>query len=134
MLCEKCQRREATCHVTNVTSRADDVPTTSNLCGECFEAFSPDAREFAAGLKAGCCYCGGEPYCACPDLAAALSGAHRTRAICRLCWQEFSRVMSLKLPGMERGSIAPEEAANLPAIFTELHEHMKKWVLDRGSR
>jgi hypothetical protein len=42
--------------------------------------------------------------------------------------------MSVKLPGMGRGSIAPEQAANLPAIFTEVHEHMKKWVLDRGSQ
>jgi len=43
-------------------------------------------------------------------------------------------VMSSKIPGMGHGSITPEQAANLPAIFTELHEHMKKWVLDRGSR
>ena len=134
MLCEKCQQREATYHVTNVTSGSDDAPTTSDLCRECFEASSPAARELAIELQAGCCYCGGEPFCACPDLPAALSSGHRTRAICRLCWQEFSRVMSLKLPGMARGSITPEQAASLPAIFTELHEHMKKWISDRGSR
>jgi len=134
MLCDKCQQREATRHITNVTSTAGDVPTTRDLCSECFETFSPITRDLAAELRAGCCYCGGEPYCACPDLAAALSGAHRTRAICSRCWQEFSRVMSVKLPGMGRGSIAPEQAANLPAIFTEVHEHMKKWVLDRGSQ
>ena len=134
MLCDKCQQREATRYITNVTSIAGDVPTTSDLCGECFETFSPTTRDLAAELRAGCCYCGGEPFCACPDLSVVLSGVHRTRAICKDCWQEFNRVMSVKLPGMRRGSVAPEEAANLPATFTELHEHIKKWVSERGSR
>jgi len=134
MLCEKCQQREATCHITNVTSGSDEAPTTSDLCSECFEASSPAARDLAAEIQAGCCYCGGESFCACPDLAAALAGGHRTRAICKLCWQEFDRVMSSKIPSLGRGSITPKEAANLPAIFSEVHEHMKKWVSDRGSR
>src|ERR1035441_396014 len=99
MLCDKCQQREATCHITNATSIAGDVPTTSDLCSECFETSSPIAREVATAWQAGCCYCGGEPYCGCPDLSVVLSGVHRRRAICRQCWQEFNRVMLLKLPG-----------------------------------
>lgn len=41
--------------------------------------------------------------------------------------------MQMKVPGMRSGSITPEQAANLPTIFAELHEHMKKWVSERGS-
>jgi len=133
MLCEKCQQRDATCHITVATSNSDEEPTTADLCSECFAASNPIGREVAAELRAGCCYCGGESYCACPDLPVALQGGHKTRAICNLCWQEFNRVMQMKVPGMRSGSITPEQAANLPTIFAELHEHMKKWVSERGS-
>ena len=133
MLCEKCQQREATCHMTFASGNIDEVPTTADLCGECFEASSPLAREALAELRAGCCYCGGEPYCSCIDLSVALHRGPKTRVLCNPCSKEFYRVMRLKVPGMGRGIITPEQAANLPTIFAELHEHMKKWVSERGA-
>src|SRR5208282_6590816 len=134
MLCEKCQQREATCHVTSITCRdgdapttTDDTPTTTNLCSECFEASSPQAHEMEAAWRAGCCYCGGEPVSSSVDLSAAASGEHKYSALCGPCKREYSRLFELKFPGMATFSMTPEQMANLqsaniPALFEEMHE------------
>jgi hypothetical protein len=142
MLCENCRQREATHHETNITvicgessiSETAGNLTKSDLCDVCFEASGPDARELMAAWKAGCAYCGGEPICTTPDLSAAGGDEHKTAVVCEACNRELSRCINLKLPGLAGRSITPEQTANLKAIFSEIHEHMKKWVSERGTQ
>jgi protein-arginine kinase activator protein McsA len=132
MLCEKCQEKEATVFNTHCTNVVGEVPKTSNLCSECWEASSPTAREIAAAWRAGCIYCGGEPFASAPDLSAGVSGTPKTCVLCRPCNQEFYEFINLKLPGLATGSFTPEQTANIHSIFAEVHEHMKKWASKRG--
>ncbi len=142
MLCENCHQCEATHHEINITvicgesgtSETAGDPTQSNLCDECFEDSSPDARELTSAWKAGCAYCGGESICTTPDLSAALRDEHKTAVLCERCSREFSRCLNLKLPGMADGSITPAQMGNLKTIFAEIHDHIKKWVSERGEQ
>jgi len=134
MLCDKCQQREATCYVFSFTFPAGEAPATSNLCSECFEASSPAShtQKVVAALRACCCYCGGEPVNTGPDLSAALSGKHKTAGLCGPCSHEFYRLVALKLPGLQSGWI-DQEQNTITVVYAEIHEHMKKWVAERGA-
>jgi len=144
MLCENCHQREATHHEYSFNFTADgsehgsaqltDAPTESNLCDECFENCSPDARELTAAWKAGCTYCGGEPIMTTSDLSGVPRHEPKTTVLCERCSREFSRCLKLKFPGMADGSITPEQMASLKAIFSDIHDHMKKWVSERGAQ
>lgn len=133
MLCDKCQQREATCHVINFTAPDGDAPGMSNLCSECFESSSPVSftQEVATALQGACCYCGGKPVNVGPDLSAALSGKHIMAALCGPCSSEFYRVLALKLPGLKAGWLGQDQNA-IAGVHAEMHEHMKKWVAERG--
>src|SRR5664279_946005 len=106
MLCDNCHQREATCHVTNCTNVSGDVPTTGNLCSECFGAAAPVmAQELSSAFQAGCQYCGSEPDCSAPDLSAGLRGKHQIRALCKRCAQECYGFVNRKLPGLGKAKM-----------------------------
>jgi protein-arginine kinase activator protein McsA len=129
MLCAKCQQREATCHVNSFTFPAGEM-TKSDLCEQCFEESTPYGAEVTAAFRSGCHYCGGEPVCSAPDLGAGDAG-QKTVALCGSCNEELYRLVNLRFPGLMDGSITKEQIADPAAIFTEIHEHMKKWASDR---
>jgi hypothetical protein len=56
MLCEICQKKDATCHICIIVN---GVSKSRNLCVECYKASSPEASEFiAAQMNGRCEYCG----------------------------------------------------------------------------
>lgn len=140
MLCDLCQEREATVHTMRCTNIAGDVPKQQHLCDECFDASNPtQARELTRAFQAGCRYCGGEPYGGGGDPLAMLSGTHKMSFMCKPCTEEYFRFLRLRMPGFGSYTITKEQVAkiktyDIPAIFTEAEEHMKKWVVDRGSQ
>ena len=144
MLCENCHQREATHHEHIFNFTADggehgsaqlaDAPSESNLCEVCFEDPSPDTREMTAAWKAGCSYCGGEPIMTMSNLSGVTSHERKTTVLCERCSREFSRCLKLKFPGVADDSITPEQMAGLKAIFSEIHDHLKKWVSERAEQ
>jgi protein-arginine kinase activator protein McsA len=140
MLCDMCQKRDATIHTTKISG---DVLKKSDLCDECFETSKPtDASNLAAALKAGCRYCGGEPYTGSGNSGVTVNGAIKLSFMCKPCAEEYFRFLRLKMPGFGSAALTKEQAAklakhNCAAILTELteaEEHMKKWLSERNSQ
>jgi hypothetical protein len=142
MLCEKCNSREATIHITEVTSGTAGVSKTTNLCSECSESLgtSDEVRQMSAAWKnARCRYCGGEPSCGGGDPIAGLSGTRGMSFMCGPCAEEYYRFLGQKWPGFGDVTITDEQIAAIhatdkPTVFRAAEEHMKKWVAERHSR
>jgi hypothetical protein len=140
MLCDACQKREATIHNTEIDG---DVTRHSNFCDSCFEASQPtEARDLTAALQNGCRFCGGEPYAGGHAPPTGLSGAFRMSFMCKPCTEEYYRLLDQKLPGFVACAstatvsdelIAKVRACGLSAVFTELENHMTKWVAEKNS-
>jgi uncharacterized repeat protein (TIGR04138 family) len=117
MLCERCQKWNATVFLTTcISSCGDDsreMSTTSrNLCAECFEIDQPESfANMQAQLEAGCRHCG-----------TKCGGA----TFCRRCSTELGRIMELK--GL---TFEGEPTAETMKIMQEVEEHMAEWVLNR---
>jgi protein-arginine kinase activator protein McsA len=137
MLCDICHEREATIHVNHIMG---EVVTPSNFCSQCYEASKPaEAHDLTAALHDGCRYCGGEPFSGGYDPLALMSGTHRISFMCKPCAEEHIRYLREKWPGfgdvaMTREQMAQVHASDIPVVFREVDEHMKKWVADRGSQ
>jgi len=92
MLCESCHQREATCHVTAILG---DVIQKRDLCPECFEASSPDARGFASAQRdARCEYCGGQLCAGGTDFLAMVTGVQKLKFMCMPCSVEHNPLRS----------------------------------------
>ena len=137
MLCNICQKREATVHFNFISG---DVLKKSDLCDECFAASKPsEAGALTAALKAGCRYCGGELFNEGGDAIAMMSGPRNTGFVCKPCEKEYFHFLRLKMPGFGSATFMKKQAAELAecdeaAIYTEAEEHMKKWVTERHSQ
>jgi hypothetical protein len=133
-------KQEATRHETHLTNIVGDVPKQRHLCEECFEASNPtQAHELTTALKAGCRYCGGEPYTGSGHSLDGLSGTMKLSFMCKPCAEEYFGFLRLKMPGFGSDTLTKEQVAKLAkydkaAIFTEAEEHMKKWVAERDSQ
>jgi len=136
MLCDLCQKREATVHETICTNLASDVPKRRDLCAECFEAAkSSETDPLAAMSQASCRYCGGKPVVSGSWSPATGGGNYH----CRRCADEVSRFLDQKWPGFlecaRTATVTPELIATIrkcgTAVHAELEEHMKKWVSER---
>jgi hypothetical protein len=144
MLCDICQKQEATRHETHCTNIRGDVPKQRHLCDDCFNTSNPtEARSMAEALKAGCRYCGGEPYGGGLDSVALLGGVRKMSFMCKPCSNEYYGFLRLKFPGFGDPNPTEEQMAVLvaklrssdfPAILVELEAHMKKWVIGRDSQ
>jgi len=141
MLCEICQQREATVHQTQI---AGDVQKSRNLCEQCFKVTEPaQASDLGAALKAGCRYCGGEPYAGGGSPLHGPTSAHGISFMCKPCTEEYYQVLDQKIPGFVECArtatvtddlIARMRACDMSAILTEIEVHMKKWVAQRGTK
>ena len=138
MLCEICHQREATCHINTIK---DGVVTSRDLCDDCFAASNPtQAHELTTALKAGCRYCGGEPYTG-SGSGHSLAELSTTKLsfMCKPCAEEYFRFVRQRLPSfgdpdITNGQIAELRTHNIGEVLTEAKEHMKKWVAEKVSK
>jgi uncharacterized repeat protein (TIGR04138 family) len=116
MLCERCQKREATIFNTFCVCDSETGETTStqrNLCERCMEIEQPGSgAEMEAELEKGCVYCGrkvGESIC------------KRCRTALRRIGDEVGFSFDV-----DRRSDRDEHLR----LFNEVQERMKKWVAE----
>jgi hypothetical protein len=132
MLCERCKKKEASCHVCTVV---DGVSQSRDLCIECHEASSPEAREFSAAQRdARCEYCGGQPCAGGTDLLAMVTGVQKLKFMCMPCSMEHDLYIQQQLHPEASGLSQLEQLAMLRRLDREADAHMKQWVSERGSR
>ena len=129
-MCQACDSKLATHHISQPGSN----PPSISLCGNCAETHVPAFADVSAELvrEAGCCYCGG----------VATSGAvsspveTESRFICQSCAGESARLFLMRL--VDRGLSLQDLQGllSLPqfgAIFKELEEDMRRWVIQRDN-
>ena len=132
MLCESCQKNEATCHVCTI---ADGVSQSRDLCIECYEASSPETRELLAAQRdARCEYCGGRPCSGGTDTFALLTGVQKLKFMCLPCSMEYNRYFQQQLQRAAFGLSQHEQLALLRTVNDEADSHMQQWVSERGLR
>jgi hypothetical protein len=124
MICQKCQKREATCHITTIVY---GVMTSSELCIDCHEASSPEAREMR---MARCEYCGGQ---SCTGGTETVGGIRKSKFMCMPCSGEQHRYTLQRLVRVDSGLPLEEQQALLRALEDEVKLHMKQWVAERSS-
>jgi len=130
MLCENCHKNEATCHVCTVVG---DVSQSRDLCSECYEASSPEAREFSAAQHdARCEYCGGQPCGGGTDFLAMATGVQKLKFMCMPCSMEHNRFVQEQLRDDALELSQPEQLAMLRKIDRHADEHMRQWISERG--
>ncbi len=132
MLCESCKKNEATCHVCIIV---DGVSQSRDLCIECHEASSPEAREFSAAQRdAHCEYCGSQPFTGGTDIFAMITGVQKLKFRCMPCSMEHNRFIQQQL-AQDTSELSQEEQMTLlRKLYEEADMHMKQWVLQRGSQ
>jgi protein-arginine kinase activator protein McsA len=131
MLCENCHKNEAICHITMIFG---DAMKSRNLCNECHDASSTEAREFSAALRdARCEYCGGQPCAGGTDFLAMVTGVQKLKFMCMPCSMEHNRYVQEQLQRDASELPQQEQLDLLRKLDDEADEHMKKWVSERGS-
>jgi len=126
MLCESCHKNEATCHVCTI---ADGVSQSRDLCTECHESSSPEAKEFSeAQRNARCQYCGGQPCAGGTDFLAMVTGVQKLKFMCMPCSMEHNRYVQAQLQHDASGLSQQEQLGLLRKLDREADEHMKRWV------
>jgi hypothetical protein len=104
-----------------------------DLCSECFEARSPDAREFASAQRdARCEYCGDQPCAGGTDLLDVATGVQKLRFICMPCSMERIRFIQEHLQHDASELSQQEQLAGLWKLDEEAEDHMRRWVSERG--
>jgi hypothetical protein len=106
-----------------------------DVCSECFEASSPDAREFASAQRdARCEYCGGQPCAGGTDFFDMVMGVQKLKFMCIPCFTEHNRYLQEHLQQDASGLSREEQLALLRKLTEEADKHMKQWVSETGSR
>ncbi len=132
MLCENCHQREATCHITEIEG---DVTKSRDLCSECHEASSPEAREFAAAQPgARCQYCGGQPCAGGTDFLALVAGVQKLKFMCMPCSMEHNRYIQQHVQQDASELSQQEQLSLLRKLDKEADQHMRRWVSERGTQ
>lgn len=109
--------------------------TSSDLCTECHEASSPEAREFSAAQRdARCEYCGGQPCAGGTDVLALAMGVQKLKFMCMPCSTEHNRFVQQQLQQDASGLSQQEQLKLLRKLDEEADRHMKQWISQRGSR
>ena len=112
----------------------DGVVTSRDLCIECHEASSPEAREFSAAQgNARCQYCGGQPCAGGTDFLALVTGIQKLKFMCMPCSMEHNRFVQGQLQE-DSGLSQQEQLALLRKIDRDADEHMRQWISERGTR
>lgn len=126
MLCEICQKNEATGHVCTIV---DSVAQSRNLCIVCHEANSPEAQAFStAQCNARCAYCDGQPCAGGTDIFAMMMGIQKLKFMCMPCSMEHNRYVQHQLQQDTSELSQHEQLALLRKFDRAADEHMKQWV------
>jgi hypothetical protein len=132
MLCEICHTNEATCLVCTIVGGA---PQFKDLCNECHEAVSPEARDFATALRdSRCQYCGEQPCAGGSDILALATGVQNPKFMCLPCLVEHNKFIRQQMQRNASGLPQPEQLAMLRRINDEADKYMMQWVLNSRSR
>jgi protein-arginine kinase activator protein McsA len=132
MLCENCQKREATVFVKAIEG---DVIKSRDLCSECHDSSSPEARDFSNARREGRCeYCGDQPCAGGTDIFAMMTGVQKMKFMCMLCSMEHNRFIQQHLQRDASGLSQHEQLDLLEKLDKEADVHMKQWVSKRGSQ
>ena len=132
MLCDSCHQRPATCHFVTIV---DGAQQSLDLCSDCHEASSPEAREFAAAQRvARCEYCGGQPCAGGTDFLALVTGIQKLKFMCMPCLTEHTRYVQQRLRPHASELSQQEQLALLRRVDEEADTHMKQWGSARGSQ
>jgi protein-arginine kinase activator protein McsA len=138
MLCESCLQNEATSHLCTIL---DGTSQSRALCGECSEAISPGAKDFAtAHREAVCEYCGCRPCAGGTDILAMLMGVQKSKFMCVPCSTEFSRFIPKEFQRQASGRrqdeqlVLHEQMALLRTVNEATEKHMKQWISERGPK
>ena len=132
MLCESCKKNEATCHVCTIV---DGVSQSRDLCMECHEASSPEARELSAAQRdARCEYCGGQPCAGGTDFLAMVTGVQKLKFSCMPCLLEHNRYVQQQLQPDASGLSQRDQLGLLRKLGRDADAQMQQWVSERGSR
>jgi protein-arginine kinase activator protein McsA len=126
MLCDSCHQRPATCHVNAIEG---GVVQSRDLCIECYEASSPEARELLDGQReVHCEYCGGQPVAGGTDFLALATGVQKQKFMCLPCSMEHIRFVQERLQEDASDLSQQEQLALLQKLDRDAGEHMMQWV------
>jgi predicted CXXCH cytochrome family protein len=132
MLCENCHQREASVFVKAIEG---GVIKSRDLCSECHDASSPEARDFStAQREARCEYCGDQPCAGGTDIFAMMTGVQKLKFMCMLCSIEQNRFIQQHLQRAASGLSQHEQLDLLRKLDKEADAHMKQWVSKRSSQ
>ena len=107
--------------------------TSRDLCVECHEASSPEAKGLSAVQRdAHCEYCGGQPCAGGTDVLALVMGVQKLTFMCMPCSMEHNLYVQQQLQPNTSGLSRREQLALLRKLDREADEHMKRWVSERG--
>ena len=131
MLCESCQKNEATFSTHLVK---DGVTQSRNLCKHCHGAESLGGKEFEAAQRdARCEYCGGQPCVGGTDIFAMIMGVQKLKFLCVPCLMEHNRFIQEQLKQAAAGLSNQEQIALISTVNANADKHMKQWALNRGA-
>ncbi len=132
MLCEICQKNQATHHICTIV---DGISQSRDLCTECHEASSPETREFLTAVRdARCKYCGGQPCMGGMDSLAMATGVQKLKFMCMPCSIEHNRYVRQRLSRDVSRLSQQEQLILLRKLDEEADKHMMQWLSEGGSR
>jgi len=132
MLCQNCHEREAACHVVAIV---DGVSKSRDLCNECYEAESSEAKERASEARAAHCqYCGGQPCAGGTDVLALITGVQQMKFMCMPCLLEHNRYIQQQLGSASQKLSQQEQLAAIREVNIAADKHMQQWVSERDSQ
>jgi hypothetical protein len=132
MLCQNCQKRDATCYIS---IQSGGTFTESAVCDECFEIQTPDVKEKASAARAAHCeYCGGRPCLSCFDFFGSVMGSPKTKFMCYDCSEAFAgyamQEMDRPFPKVSGGS--PQDG--FMVMRSTIDKYMAQWVAAAANR
>lgn len=126
MLCNICNQREATIHVTTIVGES---MVRRDLCSECQGKVSPEDGEFEETQRhARCEYCGGQPCAGGTDFMALTLGVQKLKFMCMRCSTEYARFVGELLSQCVRPEQPEDQLVLIEQSRRQAEDHMRRWV------
>jgi hypothetical protein len=133
-LCDACHKRQATCHINEITG---GVIRSTEFCAECFEVREPaeDKQLRRASQTAPCKYCGGTPCVEWNSLTnifgVVVTDGAPIGFFCASCTEEYNRFLAHEMERVPQGLSEAEESAIAGRLRKSGDEHMLEWLAKR---
>jgi hypothetical protein len=130
-LCDVCHERIANHHICN-----GSTGESSSLCGECFKTSAPPEMRaaMAQAFEGQCPYCGGQSCVGGSDFLAFSAGVPKSKYMCLPCSTEYHEFVENYPLSDISGLSQQEQMTAIRRLRDEVDAHMKRWVLEKGSR